>query len=253
MFERSASRLKAALQVRLGRPTPWYLGRALKGRGGNRPGVRASGGAVAAATVLVLSGCGGPPRQDVDEPAGVYPVEISEASFPTNQKLARTSILRITVRNVGTKTIPNANVWVSTGGAGGSHNSSVGGFNYRDMKNEDPNKPIFVINKEPKGGETAYVNTWALGSIRPGRAKSFVWNVTALKAMPFDLRYRVQAGLDGKAKAVQAGTGAPVEGRFRGTVTSEAPDAKVADSGKDIVSDGAVYPPRKPGRSVPER
>src|SRR3712207_4921067 len=136
------------------------------------PGARAGGGALAAAAVLALSGCGGPPRQDVDEPAGVYPVEVTEASFPTDQKLARTSILRITVRNVGRKIIPNVNVAVSTGAAGGAHNSSVGGFNYRDQKDEDPNKPIFVINKEPKGGETSYVNTWELGSIRPDRKRT---------------------------------------------------------------------------------
>src|SRR3712207_7558180 len=42
---------------------------------------------------------------------------------------------------------------------------------FRSPKTEDPNKPIFVINKEPKGGETGYVDTWALGAIRPGREK----------------------------------------------------------------------------------
>ena len=215
--------------------------------------MRAAGGALAVAALVALPGCGGPPRQDVDEPAGVYPVEVTEASFPTKQKLARTSNLRITVHNGGRKTIPNVAVTVTTGGAGGSHNSSVGGFNYRDLKVEDPNKPIFVINKEPKGGESAYVNTWALGAIRPGKSKTFVWEVTAVKALPFDLRYRVQAGIDGKAKAVQAGTGAPVEGRFRGTVSSKAPSSKVADSGEDVVTGGTRYPPRKLGRTVGER
>ena len=215
--------------------------------------MRAGGAALAVATVLALSGCGGPPRQDVDEPAGVYPVEITEASFPTDQKLARTSNLRITVRNVARETIPNASVTVGTGAAGGSHNSSIGGFNYRDQGNEDPNKPIFVINKEPKGGETAYVNTWALGAIRPGRAKTFIWEVTAVKPLPFDLRYRVQAGLDGKARAIQAGTGAPVEGHFRGTVTPKAPSARVADSGSDVVSGGRRYAPRRVEGSIGQR
>jgi hypothetical protein len=214
--------------------------------------VRAGRAALAAAGVLALAGCGGPPRQDVDEPAGVYPVEVTQASFPTDQRLAKTSELRITVHNVGRKSMPNANVAVTTGGAGGSYNSSVGGFNYRDLKVEDPNKPIFVINKEPKGGETAYVNAWALGQIPPGGSKTFVWQVTAVKAMPFDLRYRVEAGLDGKAKAVQAGTGAPVEGRFRGVVSSKPPNAKVANSGSDVLSGGQRYPPRKLERAVPE-
>jgi hypothetical protein len=219
-----------------------------------RPGVRTGGLSLAAAAVLALPACGGPPRQDVDEPAGVYPVEITQASFPTNQKLARTSQLTITVRNAGTKTMPNVNLWASTGGAGGSANSSTGGFNYRDLKVEDPNKPIFVINKEPKGGDTAYVNTWALGALPPGQSKTFAWQVTAVKAMPFVLRYRVQAGLDAKARAIMAGTGGPVEGRFRGVVSSAAPSAKVADrGGRDILTDGQRNPPRPLERSIPER
>ena len=224
----------------------------MKGRGATEN--RARAGVCALATVSALAGCGGPPRQDVDEPAGIYPVEIVEASFPTDQKLARTSELRITVRNAGRKTIPQVGVTAGTGGIGGSAHSSEGGFNYRDRGNEDPNKPIFVINKEPEGGDTAYVNTWQLGALRPGQEKTFIWEVTAVKAMPFDLRFRVNAGLDGQAKAVLAGTNAPPEGRFRGTVDAKAPDAKVADAGgENIEVNGQTYIPRRPEREVEGR
>src|SRR3712207_9256768 len=87
---------------------------------------------------------------------------------------------------------------------------------FRSPKTEDPNKPIFVINKEPKGGETGYVDTWALGAIRPGREKTFVWEVTAVKGQPFPLRYPVLARLDGQAKGVVAGTRELPEGHFPG-------------------------------------
>ncbi len=245
--------------MRLGAATPWYLGRALRGGGAIGRGARAGACTLAAGAVVALAGCGGPARQDVDEPAGTYPVEITEARFPTAQKLARTSNMRITVRNAGRKTIPQVSVSVRPvgkggGGAGGASANSPGGFNYHDPKTEDPNKPIFVINKEPKGGETGYVDTWALGAIRPGREKTFVWEVTAVKAQPFDLRYRVSAGLDGKAKAVVAGTGELPEGHFRGTITSKAPDAKVADrGGEDVISGGTRYRPRQPERVLGER
>ena len=82
---------------------------------------------------------------------------------------------------------------------------------------------MFVINGEPKeigtfpeskeaapeGGETAYVDTWALGPLKPGEEKTFKWNVTAVQAGPYQLNYAVAAGLDGKAKAVGAGGDAP--------------------------------------------
>jgi hypothetical protein len=210
-----------------------------------------------AATVAV-AGCGGPPRQDVDEPAGTYPVEIVEASFPTDQKLARTSEMRITVRNAGRETIPQVSVTVGPperGGPQGAANAeSESPFSYQDHKNEDPTKPIFVVNKEPEGGDTAHQRTWTLGALRPGQEKTFVWELTAVEARPFDFRYQVSAGLDGQAKAVLAGTGGRPEGRFRGKVDNTPPAAKVADSGgENIVSGGRVYIPRRPGREIEGR
>ena len=50
------------------------------------------------------------------------------------------------------------------------------------------------------------------------------------------MRWRVAAGLDGKAKAVAAGGGPAPRGSFSGTVSNEAPDVRVADDGKTIVN-----------------
>jgi hypothetical protein len=142
--------------------------------------------------------------------------------------------MTITIRNLDTKTIPNLAVTVDS-------------FDYREKtgKVEDPRKPIFVIETEPRGGETAYRDTWALGALKPGQTKTFNWDVTAVEAREFNIRYRVAAGLDGKAKAVNA-AGAQPAGRFTGTVTDAAPDAKVADSGEDVITSGARIEPRNP-------
>jgi hypothetical protein len=194
---------------------------------------RAIGCAVA---VLALGGCGGQKMQDENEPEGNFPVEVVNASFPSSQKLAQRSDLVITVRNAGSEKVPNVAV-------------TVNGFTERkDNPNlADPERPIFVINgvpqdigglpeaKEaaPRGCETAYVNTWACGPLRPGRERTFKWSVTAVEAGEYSIRYRVAAGLDGKAKAIPSG--GRLSGTFSGTVSDEAPDTRVADDGKTVI------------------
>ena len=168
-------------------------------------------------------------------------MEVVDATFPATQKLAQSSKLIITLRNAGDETIPNLGV-------------SVEGFDYR--KDDDPSladtaRPVFAVNgipveiagfpeakdATPRGCDTAYVNTWACGPLKPGREKTFEWSVTAVKAGEFDLRWQVSAGLHGKAKAVPAGGGdeAP-SGSFSGTISREAPDSRVGSDGKSVVS-----------------
>jgi hypothetical protein len=57
-----------------------------------------------------------------------------------------------------------------------------------------------------------------------------------VQAGNFNVRWRVAAGLDGKAKAVAVGGGPAPRGAFSGTISNEAPDVRVADDGKTIVS-----------------
>jgi hypothetical protein len=187
---------------------------------------------------LTLAACGGGERQDENEPEGNFKVEVVKASFPSKQKLAKRSNLVITVRNAeSSKAIPNVAL-------------TVRGFSTQ-LDNEDladPGRPQFVINGVPKdigtfpeskeaapeGGETAYVDTWALGRLKAGEQKTFRWNVTAVRPGPYRLRYRVAAGLDGKAKAVGLDGRAPA-GLFLGTVVDKAPDTRIADDGKTVV------------------
>jgi hypothetical protein len=197
------------------------------------------GWSVATLCLLAVAGCGGGERQDENEPEGDFPVEVVSAKFPESQKLAKSSDLVVTVRNAGDKTIPNIAV-------------TVDGFDRRkkDPDLADPTRPVFALNgvqvkiagfpeakdASPRGCDTAYVNTWACGPLRPNQQKTFRWSVTAVKAGDFKVEWRVAAGLDGKAKAVAAGGGPAPRGSFAGTVSDEAPDVRVADDGKTVVN-----------------
>jgi hypothetical protein len=193
---------------------------------------------LASLAVLVLAACGTGPRQDAKEPRGKFPVEVVTASFPTSQKLAKSSELVIAVRNAGSKTLPNPAV-------------TVHGFDKRmnDTRLADPNRPVFVLNGErvkiaglpeateggPRGCATAHGETWACGPLKPGATRTFRWSVTAVQAGPFKITWRVAAGLYGKAKAVSSG-GSPLAGQFAGAISKKPPQARVSDNGRSIVS-----------------
>jgi len=179
----------------------------------------------ALACVVFVAGCGGGgERQDADEQSGDYKVQVVEAKFPDHQSLAKRSTMTITVKNVDSKTIPNVAVTVKS---------------FDQTKNDptlsDPRRPQFIVNRGPSGGDTAYVGTSALGPLKPGETKTFKWDVTAVVAGKYSLKYAVAAGLDGKARAILAGGGTP-KGIFTGTISNKAPQAKVADDGKTVVT-----------------
>jgi hypothetical protein len=187
-------------------------------------GIRGSATAFCALGVLLVSGCGGGgERQDEDEPRGEWTVDVVEASFPTEQRLAEQVDLRLRVRNDSSKTMPNVAV-------------TVDGFSARSEQPglADPSRPVWVIDDGPRGGVTAYTNTWALGRVPAGETKEFVWKVTPVKAGSYEVKYRVAAGLDGKAKAVLAGGDSPA-GTFQVNVSREPDDARVdPDSGRVV-------------------
>jgi hypothetical protein len=212
---------------------------------------------------LAVAGCGSGERQDEDEPEGQYRVQLVSADFPAQQRLATTSDMEVVVRNPGPKRIPIVSVTVkcdeAKGGSGGSPSNTgggSGGFAYRTTTPgvADPARPRFVVNTvptrtprqydrgrlDPLERSSSYVDTYPLGPLAAGRTATFRWNVTAVKAGPFRICFRVNAGLDGKAKAVPARAGEKITGEFVGEIEREAPDAHIAQDGKTVVEGKAL-------------
>jgi hypothetical protein len=199
--------------------------------------VRVARTLVVGVCLLAIAGCGGE-RQDENEPSGDFPVEVVEATFPDDQKLAKSSDLVVTVRNAGQETVPNIAL-------------TVNGLDERknDPDLADPSRPVFALNgvqveiggfpeskdASPRGCDTAFVNTWACGPLKPDEERTFRWTVTAVRAGDYTIDWKVAAGLDGKAKAVAPGGGPAPKGQFAGTISDEAPDVRVADDGHTVV------------------
>jgi hypothetical protein len=162
---------------------------------------------------LVVAGCGGGERQDANEPSGTFPMNVVNAKFPRSQSLAQQEAMTISVKNTGTQEIPNLAVTVDS-------------FSTRSQQQglADPERPVWVVDEGPIGGTTAYTNTWALGKLAPGKTRTFVWKVTAIQPGTHTVKYRVAAGLNGKARAKVNG-----QDDFQGTFT-------VAISGKPAKS-----------------
>jgi hypothetical protein len=148
--------------------------------------------------VLVAAGCGGGTRQDAAERAATYRVAIVRSSFPARQRISRPAFLVVEVRNASKKTIPNVAVTVDAL----STRSEQSGL-------ADAERPVWIVDRPPSGSATAYTNTWALGPMFAGETKEFVWRVTPVQAGTHRLRYRIAAGLNGRAKAVLAGNRVP--------------------------------------------
>ena len=205
-----------------------------------------------AGIALLVAGCGsGNKKQDVNEPKGSFPVSVEKATFPSAQKLATATRMEIVVRNAGRRPVPNVSVTVKCRGQGPGNTAGGGGFYYRTQQKgvADPERPQFVVDKIPTRTErpvgqlsldplersSALVNTYPLGRLAPGRTATFTWDVTAVRAGPFKLCWRVNAGLFGKAKAVTASSSAePITGVFRGNVSRKAPIAEVTPDGKVV-------------------
>jgi hypothetical protein len=177
--------------------------------------LRRTAAPVAALALLGAAACGGGPRQDAAEKAATYRVAIVRSSFPRQQRLAQPARLVVEVRNTGRETMPNVAVTVDSF----STRSDQAGL-------ADAERPVWIVDRPPEGSTTAYVNTWALGPLLAGETKRFVWRVTPVQTGTHRIRYRVAAGLGGRAKAVLAGNRVP-ERELAVRITSRPAPARV--------------------------
>jgi hypothetical protein len=173
---------------------------------------------------IVLAGCGGGEPQDKHEKSGTYKVAIVRHVFPPAQALAQGERMTIVVRNDDSKAVPNVAVTVE------SFARAIAQTGVADV-----NRPVWIVDSEPRGTATAYTSTWASNRpLAPGRSRTFTWRVTPVVPGVHTLRYRVAAGLNGKAKARLADGGVP-EGSFTVRISKQAPVATVDPKTGEVV------------------
>lgn len=219
---------------------------------------------VAAIAALVLAGCGAA-RQDTTEPSGNFPVQVVNASFPPSQRLAEHTHLVITVRNVGSRPIPNLTVTIcnvtcaypAPAGEGTSvaaFSRCMGGTGTACVQagvqqgQANNSGQIWVVDRPPgrcsyscaQGGAgadaTADANSWQRGSpLRPGGTATFEWALTAVSPGKFVVAWEIAAGQYGKARAVVANGSGPCGktpcGSFPVTIHQKPSQSYVNDAG----------------------
>jgi hypothetical protein len=188
--------------------------------------------AATAAVALLLVGCGGSDGGGA-EPTATYPVTVRGA-FPARQSLAEHVELTLAVRNTGTRTIPNVTATLGTGG-GGADDAAVEAFGARiDEKGlASHSRPVWIVDDGPRSGDTAYANTWALGSIAPRDTRTFTWRVVPVRAGRYTLRYRLGGSTTGRSRLRLRNGDAP-HGSFTVHVSGKPAQVRVTPDGRIV-------------------
>jgi hypothetical protein len=226
------------------RETPWYVPAALRGTGRHSRGTRlraTATGVAAVAVAALLAACGGEASSDANEAAGTYDVRVTEASFPTEQSLGQTSLMKLGVRNTGKKALPSLTVTVSVAGKQGQASSLPFGISDPQTGLAQPDRPVWVLaqgyprladSSDAGGASTSNRKTFSFGPLKPGATTEAVWKLSAVRAGEFTLLYRIDAGLGGTAKATANGVAAG--GSFATEISAALPDVEVTDAGEVV-------------------
>lgn len=200
-------------------------------------------GALAALLALSVAACGSGSSSGADEAAGTYTVKVARAEFPTRQELGQTSLLRLGIRNDGSKTLPALTVSFSLGGEEGRASNLPFGIHDPQPGLAQADRPVWVLSArypkfagsdEPGGAETSNPKTYDFGPLKPGATANVVWKLSAVKSGRYALLYAIAAGLGGEAKAKTAG-GAAGGGSFAVRIVSATPNKVVDGSGEVVV------------------
>jgi hypothetical protein len=197
---------------------------------GSRPILRGAT-AAAAAVALALAGCGG-----ADEPQAEQSITCSVAipvrSFPARQLLAEHVQLQLGVRNEGSRAIPNVAATIATGGRS---DGAVEAFGSRlEGKGlSSHSRPVWIVDDGPASGDTAYANTWALGSIAPHKTRTFTWSVVPVRAGRYTLRYSLTGSTTGRSP-LRLVDGGAASGSFDVRVNGKPPQVRVTPDGRIV-------------------
>ena len=186
--------------------------------------------ALLCAAVLGAAGCGND-RQDADEPEGEYTLEVVDASFPARQTTAQHATMRLQVRNTDDRELPNLAVTVETDPSVRGDAPVAFGEASADARLSDRNRPVWIVDRGPFGGDSAYTNTWATGRMFPGETRDVEWRLTAMRPGTYTVKYRIAPGLNGKAVPAN---GQKVTGSFDVTISDEPVPARVNGKGEVV-------------------
>jgi hypothetical protein len=188
---------------------------------------------------VLAVGCGESRHQDAAESRATYTVAVTHAVFPVQQAVSRPTQLVLVVRNRSARTLPDVTVAVSSFSYLSNYPNLASRRRPIWVVDTGPgrlaNPPVETQQVDPQGsGTTANDNIWALGPLRPGATRAFVWHVTPVKPGLHRIFYRVSAGLYGKARAQLAG-GAIAGGSFAVHIAGRPPATHVdPETGKVV-------------------
>lgn len=198
--------------------------------------------ALAAALALFVTACGGGSSSDANEAEGTYRVQVTDASFPTEQKVGQTYLMKLDVRNDSRKTIPALTVNVSIKGEKGQTSNLPFGIHDPQPELAQPDRPVWVLaehypkfagDPEPGGAGTSNPKTFDFGPLKAGKSANVEWKVSAVRPGKYTLLYGIDAGLSGKAKA-ETGDGVAPGGSFAVDISSAEYDTEVTGSGEVV-------------------
>jgi hypothetical protein len=197
-------------------------------------------GVAAMAVAAMLAACGGG-SSDANQAAGTYDVRVTDASFPTEQRLGQTSLLQLGIRNTGKKALPALTVTLSIAGKEGQDSSLPFGIRDPQTGLAQPDRPVWVLaqtyprlvgSSEPGGASTSNRKTFSFGPLKPGATTEAVWKLSAVRAGKYTVLYKIDAGVSGTAKAKTNGVASG--GSFATEITAALPDTEVTDDGEVV-------------------
>lgn len=190
---------------------------------------------------VLLAACGEGSSAD-KEAAGNFDVGVTAASFPTLQRLGQTSLLKLSIKNEGRKTVPNLIVSFNLAGKQGEASSLPFGVREQQQGLANPTRPVWVLaehfpklagSSEPGGATTSDPKTFSFGTLKPGDSTAVVWKLSAVREGKYTLHYSVGAGLGTETKA-KTKSGVAPGGTFVAEVTAVTPETEVTDSGEIV-------------------
>ncbi|HWO46782.1 MAG TPA: hypothetical protein VNM41_01885 [Solirubrobacterales bacterium] len=200
-------------------------------------------GFAALAVAASLAACGGGDSSSTpEEPGGKFAVKVTEAEFPSLQRLGQTTQLRLGIRNTGDRTVPGLTVSFTIKGQRGEDSALPFGVSDPAPEIAQPDRPVWVLaatyphldgSSDPGGTSTSSPKTFALGPLKPGETTTAIWKLSAVRAGKFTLLYDVGAGLGGAAKA-ETDNGVSPGGSFSTEVTDRLPETEVTDDGEIV-------------------